>query len=229
MNECRFCLLEGDPTDRNDPLLMPCNCRGSGAYVHKSCLRRWRQTDVRVDQDILCPVCLGQYNANIVNVYIREEIPEYNLDRMLRLLNSPVILTISLNYLFIFYISIIPQPYTKIVYRNCPMWFNFSNFICDERVEIVYNSDHIIFFYKSLHILLASVYFTYYLAIVANVHDWRRYVKFALREVWLPLLHLVLLRTMDHTHIVGGVIHNFLLPQYFVSHTRILRAMNADF
>ena len=34
---CRICL---DEAHRNN-LIAPCNCRGSHAYVHKHCLRRW--------------------------------------------------------------------------------------------------------------------------------------------------------------------------------------------
>ena len=34
---CRYCLDEGD-----EPLVKPCECRGSSAFVHRSCLLRWQ-------------------------------------------------------------------------------------------------------------------------------------------------------------------------------------------
>lgn len=36
---CRICLLEGSSED--DPLINPCQCRGSIEYVHLGCLRHW--------------------------------------------------------------------------------------------------------------------------------------------------------------------------------------------
>lgn len=37
---CRICLLEGGDCD-DDPLIRPCQCKGSIAYVHLGCLRHW--------------------------------------------------------------------------------------------------------------------------------------------------------------------------------------------
>eukprot|EP00434_Breviolum_minutum_P015873 symbB.v1.2.013987.t1/scaffold1006.1/size144824/8 len=36
---CRICLLEGPGED--DPLIAPCQCKGSIEYVHLGCLRHW--------------------------------------------------------------------------------------------------------------------------------------------------------------------------------------------
>lgn len=36
---CRICLLEGSQED--DPLITPCQCKGSIEYVHLGCLRHW--------------------------------------------------------------------------------------------------------------------------------------------------------------------------------------------
>lgn len=36
---CRICLLEGSTED--DPLITPCQCKGSIEYVHLGCLRHW--------------------------------------------------------------------------------------------------------------------------------------------------------------------------------------------
>lgn len=37
--QCRICLLDGGTAE--DPLLCPCQCRGSIKFVHLECLRRW--------------------------------------------------------------------------------------------------------------------------------------------------------------------------------------------
>uniref|UniRef100_A0A7S1PIA9 RING-CH-type domain-containing protein n=1 Tax=Alexandrium catenella TaxID=2925 RepID=A0A7S1PIA9_ALECA len=38
---CRICLLEGPGEDKDDPLIAPCQCKGSIEYVHLGCLRHW--------------------------------------------------------------------------------------------------------------------------------------------------------------------------------------------
>jgi len=48
---CRFCL----ETDSVNQMVCPCNCRGTGAFVHKACLLQWLQyTDT-------CNVCQSTY------------------------------------------------------------------------------------------------------------------------------------------------------------------------
>jgi len=39
---CRFCFEPAKPND-DDPLLSPCACRGGQAFIHASCLLRWRR------------------------------------------------------------------------------------------------------------------------------------------------------------------------------------------
>ncbi len=60
---CRFCLEEG--STRENPLLQPCACRGTGGFVHWRCLRQWALTDLTQSHDI-CPVCKTHYNVQVV-------------------------------------------------------------------------------------------------------------------------------------------------------------------
>ena len=43
---CRFCFDESTPSN---PLITPCSCSGSSAYLHLSCLRKWQRM-VLIDQ-----------------------------------------------------------------------------------------------------------------------------------------------------------------------------------
>lgn len=36
---CRICLI--DDSTISNPLMSPCNCTGSVAYIHLACLRMW--------------------------------------------------------------------------------------------------------------------------------------------------------------------------------------------
>ncbi|KAJ8945748.1 hypothetical protein NQ318_012070 [Aromia moschata] len=52
---CRIC----HTTTPNECLISPCNCKGSLAYVHLSCLERWLNQSSRS----YCELCMYQYNA----------------------------------------------------------------------------------------------------------------------------------------------------------------------
>ena len=62
---CRFCLERGDC---NNVLLNGiCECKGTSAYVHLSCLRSWQEScalSSRPSHEVnanKCPVCKSQY------------------------------------------------------------------------------------------------------------------------------------------------------------------------
>ena len=55
---CRFC-LDGTKTQIN-PLVDPCECKGSIQFVHKQCLIRWRHMDVERNGEV-CYVCHTEY------------------------------------------------------------------------------------------------------------------------------------------------------------------------
>lgn len=47
--QCRICF------ETTEPLICPCDCIGSGAYVHNACLLRWY--DMEPDRGLHCTVC----------------------------------------------------------------------------------------------------------------------------------------------------------------------------
>lgn len=58
---CRIC----HTNTINEGLISPCNCKGSLAYVHLSCLERWLNQSSRS----YCELCLYQYNATSTKRY----------------------------------------------------------------------------------------------------------------------------------------------------------------
>jgi len=56
--ECRICFDEG--TD-DDPLISPCKCKGTSAYVHKSCLSNWRNFNRNSEAWNICMECHAEY------------------------------------------------------------------------------------------------------------------------------------------------------------------------
>ena len=51
--QCRICFEDGDATT----LVTPCQCRGSSAYIHQTCLDRY----IQYYPDRICRVCHGQF------------------------------------------------------------------------------------------------------------------------------------------------------------------------
>lgn len=69
---CRICLLEGGSED--DPLIRPCQCKGSIEYVHLGCLRHWVKGRLNLADNpegsyfyrpLPCELCHATYPASI--------------------------------------------------------------------------------------------------------------------------------------------------------------------
>lgn len=61
--QCRICL---SPEDASlGPLVAPCECRGSMAFVHLRCLRTWRTSALNWHTVERCPVCLALYRDDL--------------------------------------------------------------------------------------------------------------------------------------------------------------------
>lgn len=69
---CRICLLEGAGED--DPLIAPCNCKGSIEHVHVKCLRHWIKGRLNISDNpsgsyffrpLACELCKGVYPTYI--------------------------------------------------------------------------------------------------------------------------------------------------------------------
>lgn len=59
---CRIC-FEQD-SDEANPLISPCKCSGSCKYVHRDCLRRWREEGVTETTFYQCEICKFKYQYN---------------------------------------------------------------------------------------------------------------------------------------------------------------------
>jgi len=55
VRECRICMIEGD----EESLIQPCRC--NTAYVHESCLQKWRNENIDNEKYIKCEICQADY------------------------------------------------------------------------------------------------------------------------------------------------------------------------
>ena len=62
--ECRIC-FESDVSG-NNPLIVPCKCDGTSRYIHRTCLDKWRETNVSTDAFYKCRECNDIYTIEFI-------------------------------------------------------------------------------------------------------------------------------------------------------------------
>jgi hypothetical protein len=90
---CKFCLDTSET--RKNPLIEPCDCRGSMQFVHEQCLSRWRRLNPARNADI-CLLCFHPYRLAIGEIL--EHLPDES-SLVIFLLRFPFLLCFTVNYL----------------------------------------------------------------------------------------------------------------------------------
>jgi len=217
--ECRFCLELGSFSDTENPLLAPCSCKGSGAYVHKMCLWTWRQTDVRSNQDIKCPVCLSNYDTTIVKIYKRELIPDYKTIPAIIFLLNPINTNSLITYLYLWLLILFPQKESYWVCHGNPC----ITYV-ETRVNYTIGCPMI-----AIHNFLLLIHCVSMMRLIKDIYDIKRYMWTAKMYFWVPLAHRWCLSTMETTPIMSGALHTLIIGSYYAIHTKTLRLMNSEF
>lgn len=57
-SSCRICFDDGFS---NNPLISPCECRGTSKYIHKTCLYVWIASQSNLDLKKSCEICKSDY------------------------------------------------------------------------------------------------------------------------------------------------------------------------
>lgn len=102
---CRFC-LDSVETLKN-PLISPCSCKGSVAFIHLICLNKWRIQDPQRNRDA-CNLCSIAYR--IPSIYDIEKMPSRSI--IYYIVDSSVIVNIIINYLGLILYLIVPNMFT---------------------------------------------------------------------------------------------------------------------
>lgn len=98
---CRFCLDSNN--GKRNPLIEPCDCRGSVRFVHEQCLSRWRRINPARNAKI-CMLCLEPYNEAYNEAV--EMIPDKNILSVF-LLRFPFLTFLTVNYIGLFHYSLV--------------------------------------------------------------------------------------------------------------------------
>ena len=203
-HECRFCLMNEKST--SNPFISPCKCTGSGKYVHRLCLSKWRKTDLRLNQELTCPICLSNYDSMLVSQF--EIIPKYTSSRFISMLLNSHYCIIILNSCFILY-----NLHVNIQMADCDT--------CTDLVMHNFNKPFIV-----SHYLFANIYFCTYLNYFLRVNNKLLYLSHGWPFIWIPILHCYLLSDLTQYYYIFSFIHHHLLPCYLLAHANTLRLVN---
>lgn len=159
-SQCRFCLAS--KISQTNPLISPCQCKGTVEFVHLKCLNRWRRMDI-ARNGRQCSLCLTNYIIPQLNTF--EKIPEINTIRLYYLQYPGLILSLY-NYIYVVLLSSNKNPLmiivlsdTYIVSQYCFHILYILFFISEWRVNQrrhywVYIKKPLVFFLIGCHIYL---------------------------------------------------------------------------
>lgn len=99
---CRFCLASSNT--KQNPLVDPCECRGSIQYVHRQCLDRWRKIDPARNA-VMCLLCMQPYRLYMQTTL--EVVPSNTI--LIFLLRYPFVLCLFVNYVALFQYTLQPS------------------------------------------------------------------------------------------------------------------------
>jgi len=218
---CRFCLQEEESP--NNPLLQPCACKGSAAYVHTICIHLWRKKTTNPVFAETCQVCLTKYK--LPRLYQIEIVPnEEQTGIWILLSKSCLVWILSLFFRFISYVWILVLFELLLKKR----FFYFSEEIMSyiDRTSSIVTCN-----------LVSFLYYTYYRTYIHQVYNRRLYIQhWQMLQLRTPQKEspVLLLATaaccfcLSSSHpLPFFIMYLYLLPRFFFMHRAILLQMNA--
>jgi hypothetical protein len=175
-----------------------------------------------------------------------EAIPSYN-NNLMRFLLNPIYTLVAINYTYMMYF--VAAPHNIHINHDCVVAPRaapasvftgilnisdaFSNTITPSnkpdpcaRYFIVYDFTTP---FVILHSLMALIYIGAYLNLVGRLNNKLRYLYFASKYAWIPLLNLWTLVNMKESVFLMGSLNLLVLPFYLNKHIELLRTLNAEF
>jgi hypothetical protein len=191
---CRFC-LSSKFTVMN-PLISPCNCRGSLEFVHLKCLNRWRRLDVARNGRI-CSLCLSNYTFD--SPYQLELIPETK-GIFLYCLKYPGLILMIYNYIYTITLSSAR---------------NYSDYYF---LEDLYRTSHYVF-----HFTYAVFFYSEWNVVNRNLY-WQQLKS--IWFLLLLSLHFYMFTLLDKDIFIVGPFLSFYMGLYWKGHIHILESIN---
>jgi len=210
---CRFC-LENTQTIEN-PLIQPCNCKGSVINVHLVCIVKWRKYTENPLAKHKCQLC--NVNFNFPTRWLRQRNLLSN-SVIWYILQKAWFILILLQLIHIHGVNQLSQEPSEIIVLQ----YYFED----------YNTIHSRQLFQSLLLITSSVYLGFYVYIFSNVTEKVIYLHYAFfKQLKIPLVFIILLASYAGTYTIlfpFSYIYVLFLPYIIAIHGEILTDMNTD-
>ena len=157
---CRFC-FEGPET--NNPLVSPCDCKGSMKYVHVQCIKKWRINTTNPEWHYKCQLCLSDFEVFLR--WQKEDLPRDVLCLQI-LTKRPIVLSFMLVYLHMTILSFVPilNPKQKLQPHAQPLTLKVHEIISSSLSlqELYYTNISYILYLSMLSVITCIYAATYY-------------------------------------------------------------------
>ena len=210
---CRFC-LENTHTNEN-PLIQPCNCKGSVINVHLVCIVKWRKYTGNPVAKYKCQLC--NVNFNFPTRWLRQNNLLPN-SLTWYILQKPWVFIILLQLIHIHGVNQLSQQPSEIIVLQ----YYFED----------YNTLHSIQLFQFLLLITTSVYLGFYGYLLSHVTEKLIYLRYAfVKQFKIPLVFIILLASYVGTYSVlfpFSYIYLVFLPYIITLHSEILLDMNTE-
>ena len=192
---CRICLISRN--SKSNPLLSPCDCRGSVQYVHLQCLNHWRYLDIEQNGE-RCELCNAIYIIH--RVPVQEIIPSKDTP-IAYILRFPITVSVGIHYIVLLAMTFQYPPFQiRLPAHEYILW-----------------QDVFMFCYFCLLSTQFKVrQFKLYRKVLHKQKTWL-----------LFLSHFLSLYAMHEGYLIFGPLSNLLLGFYWSIHTETLQEMNS--
>ena len=212
--QCRFCLTSED--GNANPLIAPCNCRGSQEFVHVECIRKWRAYTTESKHKRTCHVCNTDWL--ILYRWPMETIPTYTGNT---LLEKPWFISLFGNYVYFQMLLYLSESSPEV-----PREVHVANYAYSQNGY---------YLYYSIYGTITGLYFIHYLYLFKDVKNKCMYLYTwtnpLLNTPYIPPFYLFIfsIAMMGLTFLTPfGFVYLATLPMYMVIHKRILITMNEN-
>jgi len=202
---CRIC-YDDDMTTMTNPLLNPCECKGSAGAIHKQCLTKW----MRIADATMCEICKAPY-------VIIGNIPEILYKP------SSVFLT---NTVFCFYTMIVI--FGRLIVRDSMQFASTILNIINEFMHIRSGIADAIPFLLLLNIGLLLTVIIPSVFVIRNKIRYARYAFSVRRSLYFLGILGSICATVQGYPFVGSFVATNLLGQLYDTHCHIIASINRD-
>jgi hypothetical protein len=209
---CRICFTQQETQE--NPLLSPCDCKGSMQYVHQDCLRMWLQSTTNPQFLTNCHVCLAPYN--FPRKWPEEPLLQLNLGASLGYILGLISYFAHAQYMLSLNANLVHVYFDYKSYESNLIYFAIMNLLC-------------------------IVYYVSYSSLISNIQSPRIYVNYLFKPVIsdyssnnyiCPLLYMFLFIGSYVGTCVSifpcGLLFIVMLSRYYTVHVAVCQAMNRD-